>query len=263
MKKPALRLPLIVLLLLCASLLVGQEDCNPDPPPNLLPKPLALDCSVQGNDFYLPVDLTVQRDRIVIIAGPGFFADVWASVLLPAETFCAFTGPGNPTAVDVTTATMTVQIGGVSQPVPSRVTLAGSALPTNIDLAAACAGAYGPGVPIDFAPTTTVPWPDGAATVDFFHGPSSLAFVSSTTVPCRDLSDTKPLRLPAFPPAPPPPPSPVKPLRSSAPAVRFAVMNGRAPGATFTVPARLFPSKRNRSRSAFGASSRNLEPSMR
>ena len=118
------------------------------PPPDVLPKPLALDCALQGTDLYLPVDLTVQRDRVVLIAGPGFSADVTASVLLPSETFCPFVGGGNPPAVDVTSATMTVVINGVSQPVPSRVTLSGSALPiTNIDVAAACGGAYGAGGP--------------------------------------------------------------------------------------------------------------------
>lgn len=156
------------ILLLLAPLLAGQEDCQPDPAPDVLRNPLALDCTLQGTDFYLPVDLTVQRERVLIIAGPGFFADVTASVLLPSEAFCPFVGPGNPTAIDVTSATMTVQIDGVSRPIPPRVTLSGSALPTNIDVAAACGGAYGAGIQIDFGTETVVPWPDGAATVDFF-----------------------------------------------------------------------------------------------
>ena len=164
-----------MLLLLLAPLLVGQEDCNPDPPPNLLARPLALDCTLQGTDIYLPVDLTVQRDRQLIIAGPGFYADVSASVLFPSEGFCPFVGGGFPPAVDVTSATMTVAIDGVSQPVPSEVTLSGSALPiANIDVAAACSGAYGAGVQIDFGPVTTIPWADGAWTVDFFVEASGL-----------------------------------------------------------------------------------------
>ena len=115
MKKPVSRLPSIMLLLLLAPLLVGQEDgCEPEPPPDTLRNPLALDCTFQGTDFYLPVDFTVQRDRQLIIAGPGFFADVNASVLLPSESFCAFVGPGNPSGIDVTSATMTVNIDGVS-----------------------------------------------------------------------------------------------------------------------------------------------------
>lgn len=158
-----------MLLLLLAPLLVGQEDCQPNPPPDTLPRPLALECRIQGTDFFLPVDFTVQRDRQVLIAGPGFSADVTGSVLIPSEAFCPFVGGGNPPAVDVTSATMTVVINGVSQPVPSQVTLSGSALPiSSINVAAACSGTYGAGIQVDLGPTKVAPWPDGAWNLEFF-----------------------------------------------------------------------------------------------
>ena len=53
------------------------------------------DCTFQGTDFYLPVDFTVQRDRQLIIAGPGFFADVWASVLIAIPNSPSATERGN------------------------------------------------------------------------------------------------------------------------------------------------------------------------
>ena len=153
-----------VLILLSSPLLAGQQSCNPTLPPDVPLNPLAFDCTVFGTSIYVPVELSVQRGPGIITAGPGFNMDVSASVVFPPASICPFVGAG-PQAFDVSTATMTVSIGGVSSPAPAEVVLVANALPVSVNIAEACAGV---GAQVDFGPVAVNVSPDGAPTLDFF-----------------------------------------------------------------------------------------------
>jgi hypothetical protein len=157
----------LVLLTIMAGLLSGQEDCMEDAPPAHSRNPLALDCVIWGaHQVYIPIEPVVALDRPFLTAGTGAVADVSMTVRLRSDLFCALFYQGW-SLIDLKAAQATMTIAGVSQPVPPEVALQATGLPiTAIELGPLCVT---PGVEIalDFPTVTTVPWADGAWTVDY------------------------------------------------------------------------------------------------
>ncbi len=169
-------------LLLGSALLLGQQDCNESPPPRGSPSPLALDCVIAGNDVSVPLEPVLAPDRPFLTAWTGTLVDVSLTARLPADFFCALQDAGY-SQVDLGSATATVSLQGVLKPEPPEVVLTAAGLPlTAIDTAMACGGSLGPEVVVDFPPVTSVPWADGASTVDFLLTVEGLDFLLTNTL---------------------------------------------------------------------------------
>ncbi len=154
------------LLLLCLPLLMGQEDCTPNPDPKTTANPVAFDCVLAGQQVFMPIDLTVALDRYPT-AGTGMLADVSAVAHVPAEVFCA-AADVPVTQLDLASATLVTEFGNVMPPGALSANFSAINLPyASIDVADACAGVYGPAIDIDFGTIPAAPWADGAWTVDF------------------------------------------------------------------------------------------------
>ena len=160
------------LLLLGVPLLMGQlEDCLPDPDPKTNARPLAIDCVADGTQIYMPVDLMVAPDRSPVALAGGVFVDTTATVRVPAEMFCALAN-APATQTDLHGGTLPIGFSGVREPgdlyalhsPPVNFPI------ENIDLAAACAGAYGSEILVDFGTVQTVPWAAEDWTMDFEIG---------------------------------------------------------------------------------------------
>ncbi|MGB8223439.1 MAG: hypothetical protein WCF10_12720 [Polyangiales bacterium] len=77
-----------LLLIFSLPLLMGTEDCTPNPDPKSTAKPVALDCVLGGTQVFIPIDLTVALDRYPT-AGTGMVADITVGSRIPSEVFCA------------------------------------------------------------------------------------------------------------------------------------------------------------------------------
>ncbi len=181
-----------LLLLLSLPLLMGQEDCTPNPDPKTTAKPVALDCVLGGSQVFIPIDLTVALDRFPT-AGTGMVADITVGSRIPAEVFCALADIPL-TQVELQSSTIVSEFGGVMPPGTLSIPFAGLNLPiTSIDTAAACAGSYGPEIAIDYGTIRATPWSDGEWTVDFMAAVDGMRFwltnIAPPTPPFIDLMD--------------------------------------------------------------------------
>ena len=173
------------LLLLCLPLLMGQEDCTPNPDPKTTANPVAFDCVLAGQQVFIPIDLTVALDRYPT-AGTGMLADVSAVAHIPAEVFCAAANVP-VTQLDLASATLVTEFGNVMPPGTLSANFSAINLPyPSIDVADACAGAYGPAIDIDFGTIPAAPWADGAWTVDFMVT-SAIRFWLANVVPATPV----------------------------------------------------------------------------
>jgi hypothetical protein len=172
---------------------MGQEDCTTKPDPKTTAKPVALDCVVGGTQVFIPIDLTVGLDRQVVTAGAGVLADVSVVARIPSDVFCALAAlPMNQ--VDLQSSTLVVQFDGVMLPGTLSAGFVALDLPmAAIDTAAACAGAYGPEIGVDYGTVSTTPWADGEWTIDFGLTLNGMQFwltnISPSTPPVIDLLD--------------------------------------------------------------------------
>lgn len=171
-----------LLLVFSLPFLMGQEDCAPNPDPKTTANPVALDCVLAGNQVFIPIDLTVALDRYPT-AGTGMFADVSVGARIPADVFCALAAVPM-TQVELQSSTVVTEFDGVFLPGSLSATSFALDLPIpSIDIAAACAGAYGPEVALDYGTIPTTPWADGAWTVDFMVSATGMRFWLTNIVP--------------------------------------------------------------------------------
>jgi hypothetical protein len=169
-------------LLLCLPLLMGQENCTPNPDPKTTANPVALDCILAGNQVFIPIDLTVALDRYPT-AGTGMFADVSVMARIPADVFCALEDVPM-TQTELQSSTVVTEFGGVFLPGSLSATSFALDMPIpSIDVSAACAGAYGPEILLDYGTIPTTPWSDGAWTVDFMVSATGMRFWLTNIVP--------------------------------------------------------------------------------
>lgn len=169
------------LFILALPLLMGQ-DCLPSPEPATSAKPLALDCVSDGSQLFIPLELTVALDRYPV-AGTGLNADTSVVARIPAAMFCAVADSG-ATQVDLASATLDVDFDGVKPPGSLLAIHTAVDLPiATLDTAAACAGAYGPEVTVDFGTVRTTPWSDGEWTMDFLLRSAAIQFSFANVVP--------------------------------------------------------------------------------
>jgi len=171
---------------------MGQEDCTEGPDPKTTANPVALDCVLAGNQVFIPIDLTVALDRYPT-AGTGMFADVSVGARIPADVFCALAAVPM-TQAELQSSTVVTEFGGVFLPGALSATSFALDLPMpSIDIAAACAGAYGPEIALDYGTIPTTPWADGAWTVDFMVALAGMQFwltnIQPPTPPIADLLD--------------------------------------------------------------------------
>jgi hypothetical protein len=173
------------LLLVCLPLLMGQEDCSPNPDPKTTANPVAFDCVLAGQQVFIPIDLTVALDRYPT-AGTGMMADVSVVAHIPAEVFCAAAAVP-VTQLDLASATLVTEFGNVMPPGTLSANFSAINLPyASIDIADACAGVYGPAIDVDFGTIPTTPWADGAWTVDFMVT-SAVRFWLANVVPATPV----------------------------------------------------------------------------
>lgn len=163
-----------LILLVFMPFLMAQSfvDCLPSPEPKTSAKPIALDCVSGGTQLFIPLELTVALDRYPV-AETGLNADTSLIARFPSSFFCALQNAG-ATTTDLESAAMGVEFGGVLPTSDEYALHTAINLPIqDIDLAAACTGAYGPEITVDLGTVRSTPWLNGDWTLDFTVAPPS------------------------------------------------------------------------------------------
>ena len=196
MKSPKLgaqcrRLLTRALLILSLPLLMGQ-DCN-EPLTKTSANPVALDCVLDGAQVFIPIDHTVTLDREVATPYTGMWAETTVVARIPAAVFCALANIPM-TQVELQSSTLVTAFDGVLPDHPVLASFFALNLPiVAIDTAAACAGAYGPEIDVDYGTVPAAPWSNSAWTVDFMVTLAGMQFwltnISPPTPPVIDLLD--------------------------------------------------------------------------
>ncbi|MGB5703510.1 MAG: hypothetical protein WBM48_11895 [Polyangiales bacterium] len=169
-----------LLLTLSLPLLMGQEDCTPNPDPKTMAKPVALDCVIGGTQVFIPFDLTVALDRFPT-AGTGMRADITAASHIPSDVFCALANLPI-TQMNLQSSNVVVEFDGVMPPGTMSAPFSMfDNLPISLDVAAHCAS--GIGLHIDYGTIPTSPWSDGEWTVDFMVRLDNMRFWLTNITP--------------------------------------------------------------------------------